>query len=107
MPFNVRCWMQPTAALAAATILLTACAGAGFDARPGACPPVVEYSRAEQVRVAVELAALPDGATIIEWLADYAVLRDQARSVPAKEFYRPDRKAGNQSTDDQWSKRPT
>ena len=107
MPFNVRCWMQPTAALAAATILLSGCEGVGFDRPPSACPPVVEYSRAEQVRVAVELAALPDGAKIIEWLADYAVLQDQARSVPAKEFYRPDRKAGNQSTDDQWSKRPT
>ena len=79
MSLNARCWMQPTAALAAATILLTACAGAGFDARPGACPPVVEYSRAEQARVAEEVAALPIGAQIPEWLADYAVLRDQAR----------------------------
>tara|TARA_R110000850_G_C9913616_1_gene460829 strand:+ start:456 stop:587 length:132 start_codon:yes stop_codon:yes gene_type:complete len=41
---------------------------------------VVGYSRAEQVRVAEELAALPDGAMITEWLADYAVLRDQARA---------------------------
>ena len=79
MPFNVRCWMQPTAALAAATILLTACAGAGFDARPGACPPVVAYSQAEQARVAGEVAALPEGAMIVGWLADYAVLRDQVR----------------------------
>jgi hypothetical protein len=40
---------------------------------------VVEYSRAEQARVAEEVAALPDGALIMAWLADYAVLRDQAR----------------------------
>jgi hypothetical protein len=38
---------------------------------------VVEYSRAEQVRVAEEVATLPEGAVIAEWLADYAVLRAQ------------------------------
>jgi len=41
---------------------------------------VVEYSRAEQVRVATEVAALPGGAVIAEWLADYAVLRAQTRA---------------------------
>ena len=41
---------------------------------------MVEYSRAEQARVAVEVAALPDGALIVGWLADYAVLRNQARA---------------------------
>ena len=61
-------------------ILLTACAGAGSDNLPGACPPVVEYSRAEQARVAEEMAALPQGTVIAEWLADYAVLREQARA---------------------------
>ena len=40
---------------------------------------MVEYSRAEQARVAEEVAALPEGALIVWWLADYAVLRDQAR----------------------------
>ena len=43
------------------------------------CPPVVEYSPAEQARAAEEVAALPDGAVIVGWLADYAVLRDQVR----------------------------
>ncbi len=80
MPFNVRCWMPPPVALAAATIFLTGCAGVGSDALPGACPPVVEYSRAEQARVADEVAALPEDTLIVGWLADYAVLRDQARS---------------------------
>jgi hypothetical protein len=32
------------------------------------------------MRVAKEIAALPDGALIVGWLADYAVLRDQARA---------------------------
>jgi len=80
MSFNARCWMQPAAALAAGMILLSGCAAAGFDNLPCACPPVVEYSRAEQARVAVEVVALPDGAVINEWLADYAVLREQARA---------------------------
>ncbi len=40
----------------------------------------MEYRRAEQARVADEVAALPDGAVIPEWLADYAVLRDQVRA---------------------------
>jgi len=40
----------------------------------------VAYSLAEQARVAEEVAALPSGALIVGWLADYAVLRDQARA---------------------------
>ena len=80
MPFNARCWMLPTAGLAAAMIFLTGCAGAGFEGSGGACPPVVDYSRAEQARVAEEVAALQEGALIAEWLADYAVLRDQVRA---------------------------
>ena len=79
MPSTARCWMRRPLALAAATILLTACAGAGFDSTHSACPPVVAYSQAEQARVAEEVAALPDGGQIPELLADYAVLRDQAR----------------------------
>jgi hypothetical protein len=61
-------------------IFLTACAGVTSDTPPGACPPVVAYSLAEQARVAEEVAALPEGALIVGWLADYAVLRDQARA---------------------------
>jgi hypothetical protein len=41
---------------------------------------VVEYNRAEQARVAEEVAALPEFSLIVGWLADYAVLRDQARA---------------------------
>jgi uncharacterized protein YceK len=72
--------MQPQIALAAAMILLSGCAGVVFDGPPSACPPVVEYSRAEQARVADDVAALPEGAVISEWLADYAVLRAQVRA---------------------------
>ena len=83
MPSTARCWTPPRAALAAATIFLTGCAGVSSDAPLSACPPVVEYSRAEQARVAQEVAALPEGALIETWLKDYAVLRDQARVCQA------------------------
>ena len=80
MSSNVTCWTLLNTALAAAMIFLTACARAGFEGPHGACPPVTGYSRAEQARVAEEVAALQEGALIAEWLADYAVLRDQARA---------------------------
>ena len=65
MPSNARCWTRPQTALGIATLFLSACAGVGSDVSPGACPPVVEYSRAEQARVAEEVAALPEGALIV------------------------------------------
>ena len=80
MPSTARCWTLPHAALAAATIFLTGCARVTSDPPPGICPPVVAYSPAEQMRVADEVAALPEGTLIVTWLADYAVLRDQARA---------------------------
>jgi len=47
-----------------------------------ACPPVVAYSLAEQAKVADEIAALPEGARIVDWLADYHVLRMQLTAKP-------------------------
>ena len=80
MPSTARCWTRPRVALAVATIFLTGCAGVTSDVPPSTCPPVVTYSQAEQARVAEEVAALPEGALIVGWLADYTVLRDQARA---------------------------
>ena len=80
MPFNVRCWRRPAAALVIGTLFSSGCAEVGSDTPPSACPPVVMYSPAEQARVADEVAALPEGAVIIGWLADYAVLREQVRA---------------------------
>ena len=51
----------------------------GSDAR-APCPPVVEYSAADQTRAADEVDALADDAVIVRMLGDYAVLRDQARA---------------------------
>jgi hypothetical protein len=59
-------------------IFLSGCERVGFEAQV-ACPPVVDYSRAEQMQVAEEVAALPENARIVDWLADYAVLRAQLR----------------------------
>ena len=57
------------------------CAAVGFEPHIAAvCPPVVEYSRKFQARAVEELALLPDGSAVAEMLADYAVMRDQARS---------------------------
>jgi len=53
---------------------------AGSEAPPSACPPVVDYSRQQQTRLADEVAMLPEDALIIDWLSDYAVLRDQAKA---------------------------
>lgn len=63
-------------------ISLTGCATGNSERWPTVvCPPVVEYSRDEQRRVADEVAALPEDSVIVGWLADYAVLRSQARSL--------------------------
>ena len=81
MPFKDRCLRWQLAVLAIATSWLSGCATAGSEwVGQGACPPVVEYSRAEQVGVAEEVAELPEGMLIIGWLADYAVMREQVRS---------------------------
>lgn len=80
MPFNVGCWKPQQIGLVIATLFLSDCAGVGFDRSPSACPPVVGYSRTEQARVTEEVAALPDGAVVVQILSDYTVLRDQART---------------------------
>jgi hypothetical protein len=51
----------------------------GSEGGAGFCPPVVEYSRAEQVQAAGEVEALPEAAVVVRMLADYAVMREQAR----------------------------
>ena len=80
MKYNAKCWTPPAAALMAAMIFLSACAMGASETPLSACPPVVEYSRSQQAGVADELAGLSESALIIAWLADYAVLREQARA---------------------------
>ena len=79
MKSNARCWKPPAAVPLIAMLWLGACAMSGSDSR-APCPPVVEYSAADQSRAADEVEAIPEGAVIIRMLGDYAVLRDQARA---------------------------
>ena len=78
MKSNAKCWTPPAAAPLIAMLWLTACAMAGSESK-APCPPVVEYTTADQARAADEVDALPDGALVAQLLSDYAVLRDQAR----------------------------
>lgn len=81
MMSNDGCSRLRRAGLAIATSLLSGCATVSSDGSgPGACPPVVEYSREIKVRAADELGTLSDGSAIAEMLADYCVMRDQARA---------------------------
>ena len=82
MMSNARCWKQQLAALAIVTSLLSGCATVrSEDGRLATCPPVVEYGQEFQARAADELALLPEGSAIAEMLADYGVMRVQARAA--------------------------
>ena len=80
MTCNARCWKRRLAALAIVTSLLSGCATvrSEYD-RLATCPPVVEYGREFQTRAADERVLLPKGSAIAEMLADYGVMREQAR----------------------------
>lgn len=81
MTSNARCWKRRLAVLATAMSLLTGCATARTEnGRLATCPPVVEYDREFQARAAEELNLLPEGSAITEMIADYSVMRDQART---------------------------
>jgi hypothetical protein len=72
--------MQRPVVLAAVMILLSACARVDSENPVGLCPPILHYSKDEKTLVADEVTALHEDAKIIDWLADYAVLREQVRS---------------------------
>lgn len=67
------------AVLMIAILWLGACAMDGSDLRVP-CPPMVEYTGAEQTTAVDEVEALPEGSVIVRMLGDYAALRDQARA---------------------------
>ena len=76
-----RCWRLRLAVLAIATSLLSGCATVSSDElRSVSCPPVVEYSREVQTRAAEELELLPERSVVAEMIADFSVIRDQARA---------------------------
>lgn len=79
MPSTARCSTPPPAALLIAMLWLTGCATVSSETS-APCPPVVEYTAADQARAADEVEALPEGAVVVRMLIDYAVSRDQARA---------------------------
>jgi len=81
MTSNAGCWKRRLVVFAIATSFLSGCATVGSDGSGiGACPPVVAYSREFQARAAEDLTLLQEGSAIGEMLADYAVMREQARA---------------------------
>ena len=70
-------WMPRLAVLVIATSLLAACGTARSDG--GGCPPVPAYSREFLARAAGEVDRLPAGSAVEQMLADYGVMREQAR----------------------------
>ena len=78
MKSNAECWMR-LVGLVIGMSLLAACATVSSESVLGVCPPVVEYSQAEQAQAADEIASLSQNTVIIGWLNDYSVMRDQAR----------------------------
>ena len=79
MTSNAACWRLPAPALVIATISLTACATGGSDPGGAVCSPVVGYDKVARERAAAEMEALPDDAALVGMMADYAVMRAQAR----------------------------
>ncbi len=79
MKSNARCWTQQPTAPLIAMLWLTACATGDSDRSGHVCPPVMEYTTADQARAAAEVDMLPEAAMVVRMLSDYAVLRDQAR----------------------------
>ncbi len=74
MPNFVQRWML----LAPALSLLTACAGANSNPAAG-CPPVRDYSREFQAKLADEVEAASADAAFPVAVQDYGLLRAQIR----------------------------
>lgn len=78
---NAGCWRRRLAVLAITMSLLSGCATVrSEEGWLAACPPVVEYGREFQTRAAEELELLPERSVVAEMIADYGVMRDQARA---------------------------
>lgn len=76
---RLTCSTPLPAALVIAALSLSGCVTAGSEP-VRVCPPVVQYDRQTLARAADEIEALPPGAALERLMADYAVMRDQARA---------------------------
>lgn len=81
MTFSGKCSRRRLAVLAIVASLPSACARVASEgASVAVCPPVVDYGAGVQLQAAADLDLLPDGSAVGALLADYAVMRDQARA---------------------------
>ena len=80
------CWKPGRIGPVIAMSLLTGC-GTGVSDH-GACPPVVEYPAVVQERAAAEIEALPRESIIVGMLAEYHVMRQQARACGPASYAR-------------------
>ena len=76
--YNVNNWLLRLVALVTVLSFLAGCATDRFKGT--GCPPVPAYSSQFLAQAAAELRQLPPGAAIEQMLADYQVMRDQARA---------------------------
>jgi hypothetical protein len=76
--YNVNNWLPRLVALVTVMSFLAGCATGRVEGT--GCPPVHAYSRQFLAQAAAELRQLPPGAAIEQMLADYQVMRDQARA---------------------------
>lgn len=77
------CWKPGRIGLVIAMTSLSACGRGGSD--HSACPPMIKYPAAVQERAAAEIEALPRESVVVGMLADYHVLRQQARACASTE----------------------
>lgn len=72
---------KPLLLLVITVSLLTGCAGASAS-KVSVCPPVSEYSREFEMRLADELDQLPLDSAVGRAATDHKALRDQLRKCP-------------------------
>jgi len=80
MKFNAGCWRLRLIVLVIGASLLNACATVSSERVVGTCPPLEKYDAGFQARAAEEMLQLPEGSLLVEMLADYAAMREQARA---------------------------
>lgn len=77
---RVECWRPRRIGPVIAMTLLSAYGPRGSDSSSAGCPPVVAYDQAVRERAAAEIEALPQESSGEGMMADYHVLRQQARA---------------------------
>ena len=89
MTFSGKCWRRRRVVLVIAASLLGGCEmGSSDHAAATACPPVIDYTASLQAAAAADIAELPADSRLTDMLADYAVMREQARACAERKVLR-------------------